>query len=183
MMRNKTIIKLALIITASIYILLIWYYLRANNYSVDITFSTFLANIFVPLSAISTVVVSFYIYKMSSREKRADNDFKIILQTYYRIVDTYELLKQTKEKECNSAIIENIERKIKVDSILMLNMLRRYPTNKTDLLKIEGNLYGISLHPDRDFEYDELATNIQNFFYDIDPHIIKTKDGYTFKIK
>lgn len=94
-------------------------------------FGVFLSGVFAPFSAIGTLALSYLIYKLSSTEKRADEDFKVIIAIYFRIEESFELLKRQSNK--NDILDDHnsyYERQIKVDCMLLLNYIRRYPNKK-----------------------------------------------------
>ena len=177
---KKVIAIIIVVALLCFYAFLIVKYIENHVSLWDAEFGSFLAGIFAPLSAVGTILVSYYIYRVTSMKSRADMDLKLIIETYQRIAEAFELLKQSKEdRDSNMAVY--YERKLKVDSILMLNLIKRYPRRTTDFKKIETNLYGINVNPNHESEYKELAENMQNFCYELDSEIIKNEFSYTIK--
>ena len=168
---NRRILYIIIISLICLYIFLIYKYFADNGFVLSAELGNYLSGIFAPLSAFGTLFVSYYIYKMTSKESRADNDFRQIIKTYQRIADSYEMLKQYKERDNNSEMTTYYERKLKVDSILMVNLINRYPSKNINKQKLIKNLYGINVNPNYESDYKELAENIQNFCYELDPEV------------
>lgn len=132
----------------------------------------YLSGIFAPISAFGTIVVTYYIYKLTSKERRADEDFRSIVGLYYKIQESFELLKKqtlfsSSDKNHNSYY----ERLIKVDCLLLLNYIRRYPNKKYNTENIEKAILGVYVNPNYESDYIELANEIQNFCYELNPDL------------
>ena len=123
-----------------------------------------------PISAIGTIAVSYLIYELTSTERRADDDFKIIIGIYYKIEESFELLKKQNLK--NDLFDDHnsfYERQIKVDCMLLLNYIRRYPHKKYDIKKLEDVIMAINVNPNYESDYIKLAEEFQNFCFALNP--------------
>lgn len=169
MIKKKSIIYVVFIgITIYFAVFLILYYKYGIVFNSD--FGIFLSGISAPISAFATIIVSYLIYKLTSIEKRADDDFKVIIGIYYRIEESFELLKRQNLK--NDLFDDHnsyYERQIKVSCVLLLNYIKRYPNKKSSTKKLEKTLMAISVNPNYESDYIELAREFQNFCYALNP--------------
>lgn len=169
MKRNKIIYLISFVFVIYISAMLYFYH---NNYGImfNSEFGNYLSGVFAPISAIGTIAVSYLIFKWTSTEKRADDDFKVIIGVYFKIEETFELLKR---QNINIDFLDDhysyYERQIKVDCMLLLNYIRRYPNKKYSTERLEGVLMGIYVNPNHESDYIELATEFQNFCYELNP--------------
>ena len=133
-------------------------------------FGNYLSGIFAPVSAVGTIVVSYLIYKLTSTEKRADDDFKIIISIYFKIGESFELLKR---QNLNNDLFDDhdsyYERQIKVNCMLLLNYIKRYPNKKSSTQELEKTIMAINANPNHESDYIELAREFQNFCFALNP--------------
>ncbi len=171
-MRKNSIISIVaiIIIIGSYVVFMLMVYFKGNGINFNADFGSYLSGVFAPISAVGTIVVTYLIYKLTSAEKRADDDFRIIVGIYFRIQETYEALKK---QDYQSTIDDNhnsyYERQIKVDCMLLLNYIRRYPNKNYDTQNIEMTIWGIYVNPSHESDYIVLANEIQRFCYELNP--------------
>ena len=168
-MKKYSIIYIIIIIALYLAIMIVLYQ-KENGISFNSDFSIYISGIFAPITAIGTIAVSYLIYKLTSIEKRADDDFKIIIRIYFKIEETFELLKKQNLKDDiwgdhNSYY----ERQIKVDCILLLNYIRRFPHKKSSTQNLERTIMAIYANPNYEYDFIELARLFQNFCYELNP--------------
>lgn len=133
-------------------------------------FGNYLSGVFAPISAIGTIAVSYLIYELTSTERRADDDFKIIIGLYYKIEESFELLKKRNLKtDLSDDHNSYYERQIKVDCMLLLNYIRRYPQKNKSTRKLERTLMNINVNPNYEHDYIVLAEEFQNFCFALNP--------------
>lgn len=163
-------IKLFIIVIV-VYIALIFYvYYKQFGFLYHNELGNYLSGAFAPISALGTIFISYLIYKLTTSDKRADEDFRLIIGIYFKIQETYELLK--KQNHPSSFLDDHnsyYERQIKVDCLLLLNYIRRYPKRKYSTKNIEKTIMGIYVNPNYESDYIELADEIQDFCYELNP--------------
>ena len=169
MKKNCVICLLAIIFVIYIITMLYNYHFQ-NGILLNAEFGNYLSGVFAPISAIGTIAVSYLIYELTSTERRADDDFKIIIGLYYKIEESFELLKKQNLK--NDLFDDHnsfYERQIKVDCMLLLNYIRRYPHKKYDIKKLEDVIMAINVNPNYESDYIKLAEEFQNFCFALNP--------------
>lgn len=166
---KKIIITIAFVLVFYL-VLMVCLYQEEYGIVFDSAFGNYLSGTFAPLSAIATIAVSYLIYKLTTIEKRADDDFKIIVEIYFKIEETFELLKR---QNLNTDYLDDhnsyYERQIKVDCMLLLNYIRRFPNKKYSTYNLEKTLIGIYVNPNYESDYIELASEFQNFCFELNP--------------
>lgn len=147
---------------------MVYLYQKEHGIVFDSDFGNYLSGTFAPLSAIATIAVSYLIYKLTTIEKRADDDFKLIIETYFKIEETFELLKR---QNLNTDYLDDhnsyYERQIKVECMLLFNYIRRIPNKKYSTHNLEKTLMGIYVNPNYEADYIELASEFQNFCFEL----------------
>lgn len=170
MKKNRIIFYISFVFV--IYIAAMLYIYHINHCIIfNSDFGNYLSGVFAPISAIGTIAVSYLIFKLTSIEKRADDDFKVIMAIYFKIEESFELLKRQNIK--NEFLDDHdsfYERQIKVDCMLLLNYIRRYP-HKYSTKRLEFILYGIYANPNYESDYIKLATEFQNFCFELNPDL------------
>ena len=169
--KKRTIFVIALVI-----MILLWLAFSLCIYCIEygIAYNSdlgnYLSGVFAPISAFGTIIVTFLIYKLTSIEKRRDDDFRLIIGIFYKIQETYELLKK---QNLSSNFLDShdsyYERQIKVDCLLLLNYIRRYPNKMYCINNIEKVIWGIYVNPSYESDYIKLADEIQNFCFELNP--------------
>lgn len=159
------------IIVIFVYIAIIVYiYYKEFGFSYHYEFGNYLSGAFAPISALGTIFISYLIFKLTTSDRRADEDFKLIIGIYFKIQETYELLKKQNQP---SSFLNNhnsyYERQIKVDCLLLLNYIRRYPKRRNVTNNIEITIMSIYGNPNYESDYIELADEIQKFCYELNP--------------
>ena len=61
------------------------------------------------------------------------------------------------------------ERQIKVDCILLLNYIRRFPHKKSSTHNLERTIMAIYANPNYEYDYIDLAKECQDFCYELNP--------------
>lgn len=170
MRRNWIFCVISIVIAIYSGILIFLYFHIDSSTFINSDLGVFLSGIFAPISAIGTIIVSYLIYKLSSTEKRADDDFKMIIGIYYKIEETFELMNSLSDTFNDEKHKSIYERKLKVDSLLLLNYIRRIPNKRHNTINIEKALMGIYVNPHYETNYNELADEFQNFCYELNPN-------------
>lgn len=150
-------------------LVMVWLYYNKNE-SINADNATVLSGFFAPISAVGTIIVAILLQKISKDENRADSDLKLIINTYYRIVETYGILIKERKSTDDFGKLKFYERQIEVDCILMDSLIKRYPSKKYDITIIQKNLKAIYLHMYDQKYYDELATHLQIFCRELNPN-------------
>ncbi len=173
----KTIVIIVVFLLA--YIILIIMYTWNNPSHLNSEFGNYLSGIFAPISAIGSVVVTYLVYVFTSKKRRADDDFKQIANLFLRISEGYEKMKDNQVRGIDDNKVLFYERQLKTDSILMLNLIRRYPSNHCEISSMERTLMSIYVNPHYESDYINLTEEFQNFCYELN----SKRNPNRFKLK
>ena len=137
-----------------------------------------------PVTALVTIVLTYYISKMSLLNNKKDCYLQYIIELYYRIEDDSHLLfdnyaSNSKEDEIKQ---NQYVRRIGVNCTLMAYYLKRFPGYYKDRTKFERILIYITYEPTRAEYYDILSDQFEKFCWGIRKNK-KYADRYIFNIE
>lgn len=138
----------------------------------------------VPVTALVSIVLTYFIYKMSLLNNRKDCYLRYIIELYYRIEDDSHLLFEhyASNNEEDKIKQKQYVRRIIVNCTLMVYYLKRFPGYYKDRNKFERILIYITYEPTRAEYYDILSDQFEKFSWEIRKNK-KSADRYIFNIE
>lgn len=145
-----------------------------------------LSKVSMPILTAVTIVLTYYIYKLSNENNKKDNYLRYIVDLYYRIEDDstlfLDLLHASNSNQITSDEyrIKKLRRQIVTNSTLMLYYVRRFPGYYKERINFIWALIDISRYPQKAELYDNLVKEFNDFCEGIKKK--KNKDGsYTIR--
>lgn len=146
----------------------------------------FLSKVSMPILTAVTILLTYFIYKLSSENNKKDNYLRYIVDLYYRIEDDstlfLDLLHASNSNQITSDEyrIKKLRRQIVTNSTLMLYYVRRFPGYYKERHNFKLALIDITRYPQKTELYDNLAKEFNDFCEGIKKK--KDKDGsYTIR--
>lgn len=148
---------------------------------------SYLINILVSIlpivSSIGMILMSYYIYRMSTLYTRKEDYLRYIVETYYCVENDSKVLVDLLENEDvskDNATIEHLCRHISVNCTVMYYYIKRFPGYNSERQNLCHILLLISLKPMSSIHlYDNLSQKLVSFCLSIQK---KRRDSVTFSI-
>lgn len=135
-----------------------------------------------PVSAIGTLLMTYYVYRLTNRRNKKESYFRHMVDSYYRIEEDGNMLFMLDEKDFNNFVLvkEQCKRRIAVNSALMNYYLLRIPGYYDDRWKFFAALYSLSRYPDDIERYSELSREFEKFCWNYKD---KKEKVHSFKLE
>lgn len=130
------------------------------------------------ISALATALISYVIYRRTSKDNKRNVYFKEITMLYYQI-DEAHLLMRKEEEVGNITNADYHKNRIKIFCTILLNYVKKYPSPKNDIKELENVLLNIIVNPTWDQDYIELMEKMQSFCWTID---LKATQRHNFQV-
>lgn len=134
--------------------------------------------------ALATIVLTFYIYKLSTINNKKDSYLQNIVDLYYRIEEDSCLLFENfaSKGTDESTMCKRYSRRISVNCTLMVYYIKRYPGYYKDRGEFERLLINITEEPTNKQYYDSLSSQFEKFCWGIKRNK-KYASRYIFSLK
>lgn len=141
-----------------------------------------LMGISAPISAIGMLIMTFYVYKLTSKGHKIENHFTHIVELYHKIEeDSRELI--SFDNDTSACTLngrqEQCGRRIEVNSSIMIYYLMRIPGYYKKRMEFLGLLCNISRNPYNQDYYTQLSEKFKDFCWEIHDKK-KTKHSFPF---
>lgn len=141
-----------------------------------------IVEISAPISALGTLLITWCVYRLNTRNSKKENYFRQMVELYYKIEEDYSILYGLKfsnediEQKQDWQREQSI-RRIGVNSTLMTYYLLRIPGYYKNRDKFLSFLYGITHDPQAPDNYDNLSKKFIEFCWELSE---KKKKTHTF---
>lgn len=128
-----------------------------------------------------TILLTYYIYRLTNENSKKENYLRYIAESYYRIEEDFsnmlcESSPESKSKnEFKNSNCKKYRRQIIINSTLMMYYVRRFPGYYKERRNFEIILYDLTRHPEKPELYDLLLTEFTKFCCGVKKK--KEKDG------
>lgn len=128
----------------------------------------FVYKVSAPVIALAMVLLTYYIYKMSTESNKRDSYLHNIVELYYKIEDdSHSLFGCITSNSLEDNKSKQFCRRISVNSTLMVYYLMRFPGFYNDRTEFERILINITYEPTRADYYDILSEQFGKFCWGI----------------
>ena len=122
-------------------------------------FATYFSGMLAPVTAFGTIYITYFIYRLTDKDRRSDLYFERIVELYFELQDTYNLVcSKVGEKE-RAAYISSIQAHVRI----MRYYLRRLPDLSYSVKSFDNALNHIWFEPTNDKYYKSLAIEFDSF--------------------
>lgn len=122
-----------------------------------------------PITAVATLLLTYYIYKLSSESNRKENYMQKMAELYYQIEDDSSAMFDILSSNSSSCEVQcrQFRRRIAVSCTLMVYYLMRIPGYYKDRTQFEKLLVYITYEPTKMDYYEELSAHFEKFCWGI----------------
>lgn len=139
------------------------------DYLTIMEFLDIIYKISAPVLALTTILLTFHIHKLSAENTKTDKFLQYIIDLYYRIEDdSCLLLEQCALTNTNDEnILKQCVRRISVNCTLMVYYLKRFPGYYKDRDEFEQSLVQIISEPTKEDNYNNLSYQFEKFCWGV----------------
>lgn len=119
------------------------------------------------MSSIATILLTFFIYRLTSRNSKKENYLRNMIDLYYKIEEDSIYLTMDNSETATLPNRNQAQRRIKVNSMLMIYYLLRIPCYYDGRWEFFRVLYNTSCHPEIVDNYDRIGDYFYKFCWEL----------------
>ena len=135
-----------------------------------------------PITAFATILLTYFIYRLRSKNSLKENYFRHMVELYYKIEDDSINMAIGNNKIDTLAggyQVKQAERRIKVNSVIMIYYLLRIPCYYDERWEFFRIHYNTSCNPDNMDNYERIAEYFKKFCWNLRDKK-KTDNSFSF---